>query len=219
MTINITWGRGGRLRNRLLQPVHIQAFILGEKDYELALSVSSCGHSFKNDTFILQTPFFVQKIWNFIESFKTWQRATLQLAPQTEITFLLSQSAKKYRKSVLGLKNVYQDLRTRYNWKVKKAIANSANQVKGNSKRISNNSLGTSQSTQNSGNFGWYIQWNGPLWFAPTGIWRCMVHFDRSEGNVPFHLTKLLSPVPLFCILLTRTITKRAVAWVGSVQT
>ena len=33
-----------------------------------------------------------------------------------------------------------------------------------------------------------------------------------------FHLTKLLSPVPLFCILLTRTITKRAVAWVGSVQ-
>ena len=38
-----------------------------------------------------------------------------------------------------------------------------------------------------------------------------VVHFDR-------HLTKLLSPVPLFCILLTRTITKRAVAWVGSVQ-
>ena len=47
MTINITWGRGGRLRNRLLQPVHIQAFILGEVDYELALSVSSCGHSLK----------------------------------------------------------------------------------------------------------------------------------------------------------------------------
>ena len=29
---------------------------------------------------------------------------------------------------------------------------------------------------------------------------------------------KLLSPVPLICILLTRTITKRPVAWVGSVQ-
>ena len=28
----------------------------------------------------------------------------------------------------------------------------------------------------------------------------------------------MLSPVPLFCILLTRTITKRAVAWVGSGQ-
>ena len=32
-------------------------------------------------------------------------------------------------------------------------------------------------------------------------------------------LTKLFSLVPLFCILLTRTITRRAVAWVGSVQT
>ena len=50
-----------------------------------------------------------------------------------------------------------------------------------------------------------------------------VVHFDRSrrlrrsDPNVPFHLTKLLSPVPLFCILFTRTITKRAVTWVGSV--
>ena len=43
-------------------------------------------------------------------------------------------------------------------------------------------------------------------------------HFGRSDRNVPFHLTKLLSPVPLFCILLQRTITKRAVAWVGSVE-
>ena len=31
-------------------------------------------------------------------------------------------------------------------------------------------------------------------------------HFGRSDRNVPFHLTKLLSPVPLFCILLTRKI-------------
>ena len=51
-----------------------------------------------------------------------------------------------------------------------------------------------------------------------------VVHFDRSEHfgrwdrNVPSHLTKLLSPVPLFCILLTTTITKRAVTWVGSVR-
>ena len=50
-----------------------------------------------------------------------------------------------------------------------------------------------------------------------------VVHFNRSrrlrrsDPNVPFHLTKLLSPVPLFCILLTRTI-KRAVDWVGSVK-
>ena len=51
-----------------------------------------------------------------------------------------------------------------------------------------------------------------------------VVHFDRSsylvwsDRNVPFHLTKLLSPVQLSCILLTRTITKCAVVWVGSVQ-
>ena len=47
-----------------------------------------------------------------------------------------------------------------------------------------------------------------------------MVHFNRSrrsrrsDPNVPFHLTKLLSPVSLFCILLKRTITKSAVVCV-----
>ena len=29
-------------------------------------------------------------------------------------------------------------------------------------------------------------------------------HFGRSDRNAPFHLLKLLSPVPLFSILLTR---------------
>ena len=43
-------------------------------------------------------------------------------------------------------------------------------------------------------------------------------HFGRSDRNIPFHLAKLLSPVQLFCILLTKTITKHAVAWVGPVQ-
>ena len=43
-------------------------------------------------------------------------------------------------------------------------------------------------------------------------------HFGQSDRNVPFHLTKLLFPVLLFCILLTRIITKRVVAWVRSVQ-
>ena len=43
-------------------------------------------------------------------------------------------------------------------------------------------------------------------------------HFGRSDRNVPFHLTKLFSPAPLFCVLLTSIITKSAVAWVGSVQ-
>ena len=46
-------------------------------------------------------------------------------------------------------------------------------------------------------------------------------HLWRSvEPKCPFkyHLTKLLSPVPLFSILLTRKITKRAMAWVVCVQ-
>ena len=92
---------------------------------------------------------------------------------------------------------------------------------------LSRVSRGAFHLTQNSGNFGWHIKWNGPFRFGPTGIFGTslkVVHFDRSrhfgrsDRNVPFHLTKLLSLVPLFCILLTRTITKRAVAWDGSVQ-
>ena len=43
-------------------------------------------------------------------------------------------------------------------------------------------------------------------------------YLGRSDQNDLFHLKKLLSRVPLFCILLTRTITKRGVAWVRSVQ-
>ena len=45
------------------------------------------------------------------------------------------------------------------------------------------------------------------------------IHFSQLERNFPFHLTKLLSPVPLFYILLvlTGTITKLAFAWVESV--
>ena len=51
-----------------------------------------------------------------------------------------------------------------------------------------------------------------------------VVHFDQcgclvwSDQNVTFHLTKLLSTGQLCCILLTRTITKCAGVWVGSVQ-
>ena len=33
-------------------------------------------------------------------------------------------------------------------------------------------SEGAFHSTQNSGNFGWYIKWNGPFQFGPTGIFR-----------------------------------------------
>ena len=52
-----------------------------------------------------------------------------------------------------------------------------------------------------------------------------VVHFDLVSLfwlvrlKCPFQFNKIgYSPVPLFCILLTRTITKHAVAWVGSVQ-
>ena len=39
-------------------------------------------------------------------------------------------------------------------------------------------------------------------------------HFGRSDRNVPLHLTKLLSLVLLFCILLTRTLTCCGLGWV-----
>ena len=50
-------------------------------------------------------------------------------------------------------------------------------------------------------------------WSSLTGLvilvsWTEMSHF---------HFTKLLSPEPLFCILFTRTVSKHAVAWIGSV--
>ena len=62
--------------------------------------------------------------------------------------------------------------------------------------------------------------WNRPFRFGTTAIfgttfegglhWDRPGHFCRSYRNVPFHLTKLLSAVPLLWVLLTITITKRA---------
>ena len=45
-------------------------------------------------------------------------------------------------------------------------------------------------------------------------------HFSRLDQNVPSHLRKLLSPVPLFCILLARTSLPNVqwLSWVDSVQ-
>ena len=76
--------------------------------------------------------------------------------------------------------------------------------------------MGAFHSTQNSGNFGRYIKWNGPF-PEYSGPALKVILFDRSgyigrlDRNVPFHLTKLLSPVPLFCIVQPN-------AWVGSLQ-
>ena len=59
------------------------------------------------------------------------------------------------------------------------------------------------------------IKWNRSI--GPNGISGTTFE-GQSNQTVLFHLTKLLFPVPLFSILFTRTITKRAVAWVGCVQ-
>ena len=56
----------------------------------------------------------------------------------------------------------------------------------------------------------------GLLWLAYSGPALKVVLFDRSghfsqlDWNVPFLVTKLLSPILLFCFLLTRTITEHA---------
>ena len=64
-------------------------------------------------------------------------------------------------------------------------------------------SVGTSNGTDHFGLI--RPEYSGPAYFNRSG------YLGRSDRNVPFHLTKLLSPVPLFRILLTKTITKRAV--------
>ena len=65
------------------------------------------------------------------------------------------------------------------------------------------------------------IELTTSVWFDRNiwnQLWRWSTLTVRSDRNVFFQLTKLLSPVPLVCILLTWTITKGAVAWVGCVQ-
>ena len=98
----------------------------------------------------------------------------------------------------------------------------------GSRTRMKTESVDAFHSTQNSRNFSWYmyIKWNGSIWFCPAGIFgtSCegaplwLVWSFRLVGwKCPFPLDKLSPPVPLFCILLFRTITKRAEAWVRSV--
>ena len=88
---------------------------------------------------------------------------------------------------------------------------------------------GAFHSTQNSRNFG-LVHQNGMDHFSLvrleySGPTLKVVHFDwsgylcRSVGlKCPVPFDKLVVPSTLFCILLTRTITKHTVAWVGSVQ-
>ena len=93
-----------------------------------------------------------------------------------------------------------------------------------------NKSMGAFHATQKSGNFSWHIKWNQPFWFGPTRIlgssfeggplW-LVWSFQFVGPKCPFPFDKIVSPQYrsfVSCILLTRTITKCAVAWVGSVQ-
>ena len=80
----------------------------------------------------------------------------------------------------------------------------------------------------NSGNFGWYIKWNGPFRFGPTGIFGTSfegsplwpVWVFRSVGlKCPFSFDKIVVPsTALLYPAYKRTITTGAVAWVGSMQ-
>ena len=62
------------------------------------------------------------------------------------------------------------------------------------------------------------LKWNGSFRFGPTGIFGTTFKYGPiwsvQLGSFPF--AKSLYLVPLFCILLTSTITKRAVPWIGS---
>ena len=65
------------------------------------------------------------------------------------------------------------------------------------------------------------IKLNAPFWFSPTGITTManpLILISHTKCPFPFDNFLWLSPVPLFGILLTRTITKCLVAWVWSVQ-
>ena len=65
------------------------------------------------------------------------------------------------------------------------------------------------------------LRWNGSFRFGPTGIFGTTFNYGPiysvQLGSFPF--AKSLYLVPLFCILLTSTITKRAVPWFGSYST
>ena len=86
---------------------------------------------------------------------------------------------------------------------------------------IRRKSLGAFHSAQKFRKFRLEIKWNGPFWFGPTRIFGnafeagslWLVQLFRSiEQKCPLPFGKIIVPstcVPLFCILLARTICKR----------
>ena len=83
---------------------------------------------------------------------------------------------------------------------------------------------GTFHSAQNSGNFCHkpivtnHFGSVRPEYLGPAlkvDHFEALNHSSWSSRNVLFHLGKLLSPVPFFCTLLTRTISKCVVGGLG----
>ena len=73
--------------------------------------------------------------------------------------------------------------------------------------------MGAFHSTQHSGNFGWYIKWNGPFRFGPTGIFGTSFEglwpdrLSRSVGpKWPFPFNKIVVPST---VLLYSTLTNK----------
>ena len=80
--------------------------------------------------------------------------------------------------------------------------------------KIPDISVGTSNGTDHFGLV--RPEYSGPALKVVHFDWSG--HFSRSDWNVPFRLTKLLSPGSTAILYpVSKTITKRAVAWVGSV--
>ena len=69
--------------------------------------------------------------------------------------------------------------------------------------------VGTSNGTDSFGLV--RLEYSGPALKVVLFDWSG--HFSQLDWKVPFPLTKLLSPVLLFCFLLTRTITEHAEKW------
>ena len=69
--------------------------------------------------------------------------------------------------------------------------------------------VGTSNGTDSFGLV--RLEYSGPALKVVLFDWSG--HFSQLDWKVPFLLTKLLSPVLLFCFLLTRTITEHAEKW------
>ena len=170
---------------------------------------------------LITDTFFRSKNLKFHWILKTWQRTTLHLAPQTEITFWLSPSAKQCGKSVLGRKVFTKIWERAIIEKFKKPspivpigwreIRNAfpviqwALSIK---PKISEISIGTSNGMDH---FGLVRPEFKGAWSTLTGL---VILVGRNEMALSIwpNCFPQISSVPHFCILLTRTITKRAVA-------